>query len=148
MFPLGQGSGGGDGLTFVTGAEVFQFNSNQIPGPQRPTGILGMWVDATNLTAGKNLIIKTPTQTFIFAGGNQGYIPITASVPFTMSVSTNAGTGTVVVILYNFNPLFTGSVAVAPPVAGGTGTVGTAGSGSSGVGGGSPITGGRPMLEL
>lgn len=148
MYVLGQGSGGGDGLDFVTGAEIFVFNSNQVSGPQHPTGILGAWVDATSLTAGKNLIIKTPTQTFIFAGGNQGYIPITSPMPFTIQVSTNGGTGVVAIILYNYNPLFTGSVAVAPTTTGG----GSAGSGSGGSGGGSGFGetggsgGGRPTL--
>lgn len=149
MYSLGAGPGGGDGLTFATGNEVFQFNSNQIPGPQRPSGILGMWVDATNLTAGKNLIIKTANQIFVFAGGAQGYIPITSPVPFNVSVSTNGGLGTVAVILYNYNPLFTGSVTTAPAVGGSSGG---SGSGSQGSGGGSGFGesggsgGGRPTF--
>lgn len=133
-FPLGSGNGGGDGLDFAVGTEVFQFNTNQIPGPQRPSGIQGMWVDASSLTVGKNLTITTPTQTFVFAGGNQGYIPITVGVPLTLKITSNGGTGTVFIILYNYNPLFTGSVSTAPvtPAGGGTG-----GSGTSGSGGGS-----------
>ena len=145
-FSLGAGNGGGDGMDFAVGTETFQFNTNQIPGPQRPSGILGMWVDATNLTAGKNLIITTPTQTFVFGGGNQGYIPITAGVPFTMKITSNGGTGTVFIILYNYNPLFTGSVSTAP--AAGSSSGGSTGSGTSGGGGGTVQTSGRPLLEL
>lgn len=133
-------------MNFVVGTEVFQFNTNQIPGPQRPSGILGMWVDATNLTAGKNLIITTPTQVFVFGGGNQGYIPMTAGVPLTITVTTNGGTGTVFIILYNYNPLFTGSISTAP-VAGGAGGA-SGGSGTSGAGGGALQTSGRPLLEI
>ncbi|HXT74617.1 MAG TPA: hypothetical protein VN785_12260 [Candidatus Angelobacter sp.] len=132
MFPLGSGNGGGDGMNFAVGTEVFQFNTNQVPGGQRPSAILGMWVDARNLTAGKNLIITTPTQTFVFAGGNQGYVPITAPMPLNITITTNGGTGTVFMILYNYNPLFTGSVATAPP----QGTVSSGGGGISGTGGG------------
>lgn len=140
MFPLGQGQGGGDGLDFVTGAEVFQFSSNQIPSMQKVSGILGMWVDATDLETGKNLVIQTPTQTFVFAGGNQGYVPITCQMPFSMKVSTTGGgTGQVYINLYNYNPLFTGSVATATPT-----PANSSGSGNYGNDGGSPGGGQTP----
>jgi hypothetical protein len=129
MYPLGQSSGGGDGLDFVAGTEIFQFSSEQIPGPQRPSSILGMWVDATNLTAGKNLTIKTAWQTFVIAGGNQAYIPITVQKgPFSLTVSSGGGQGVVIVILYNYNPLFTG----APGIAGAGGGAGGSGGSSGG----------------
>lgn len=149
MYPLGQASGGGDGLTFATGAEVFQFNSEQVQGPQRPSAIMGMWVDATALTAGKNLTIKTGSQVFVFAGGNQGYIPITAQKgPIVITVSTNAGMGTVFVILYNYNPLFTGAPGIAVPAGGSSGGSGGTGGygGSSLIDQGSGNPGGRPLL--
>ena len=147
QFVVGQGPGGGDGLTFATGSEVFQWSSNQTPGAQQPSGILGAWVDATGLSTGKTLQIKTPNQTFQFAAGAQGYIPITAQMPFTATISSpNGGTGTVTVIFYNYNPLFTGSVATAPAAGSETGS----GGGSPGYSGGGyqPGRGGENQPEL
>lgn len=140
-FVLGQSSGGGDGLNFAVGTEVFQFSTNQIRSPQRPSGILGMWVDATNLTTGKNLIIQVGAQTFIFAGGggttpSQGYVPITTAMPATFKITSGGGTGQITLILYNYNPLFTGSVATASQSSVG------GGGGASGSGGGGGVSGG------
>jgi hypothetical protein len=132
MLVLGTGPGGGDGLNFAVGTEVFQFNSNQSPGAQKLSGILGAWVDASNLTAGKNLVLQTATQKFVIAGGSQAYVVFTSTMPFSLSISSGGGTGTVTVILYNYNPLFTGTVAGAPVGASGTG--GSSGGGSGGTG--------------
>jgi len=152
MYPMGQGQGGGDGLNFATGAEVFQFDSETVPGPQKPSAIMGAWIDASAMAAaaGKNLVITTPYQTFVFAAGNQGYIPIT--IPKGKAVikinAQGAPTGIVTVIFYNYNPLFTGSVATAPPqgtyTGGGTGGSGGGGGGGFGETGGSG--GGRPTF--
>lgn len=143
MYPVG--TNGGDGMVFATGAEQFQFSTEQIPGPQRPSAIMGAWVDASAMAAaaGKNIVITTPWQTIIFAAGNQGYIPITVQRgPFTCVISAQgAAIGTLKVIFYNYNPLFTGSVATAP-ASGGSGSGGGSSGGSSGSGGGFAETGG------
>lgn len=141
MYPLGTGPGGGDGMNFAVGTEVFQWNPESIQSHVKPSAILGLWVDARNLTAGKNLIITTPYQVFVFAGGNQGYIPMTSQMPFQMTVTTNGGTGVVNMIAYNYNPLFTGAPGIAAP-SGGSGSGGGTGGGSGGSGGGFGETGG------
>lgn len=144
MFPLGQGNGGGDGLDFVAGTEIFQFNSNQIQSVKKPSGIYGAWIDATALTSGKNLILKTPYQTVVVAGGSQQYVIFTSPMPFQLTVTTNGGTGVVNIVLYNFNPLFTAAGGAGAPI-GGSGS----GGGSYGGGGGSGYEGGgggKPTL--
>ena len=145
MYPVGTGDGGGDGLNFATGNEVFQFSTNQVRGPQRPSAIMGAWVDASAMAAaaGKNIVITTPFQTFVFAAGNQGYIPVTVQPgPFTCTIKAQGGaTGLLNLIFYNYNPLFTGSVATAPAAGGGGSGGGTSG-GSGGSGGGFAETGG------
>jgi hypothetical protein len=147
MYVLGSGPGGGDGMTFTTGSEVYEWTSNQLPGPKQPSGILGAWVDAAGIESGKNLIVQTPTQTFQFAGGTQGYVPITSSMPFSLKVSTSgSGTGTANVTLYNYNPLFTGSVATAPGGSGSSGSPGSSGYSGSGAGGNQGGGGNRPEL--
>lgn len=149
QFVLGSQSGGGGGVTFALGTEVFQFNSNQTPGSQPPRRILSMWVDASGLTTGKNLVITTPFQTFTIAGGTPGgYIVLIAPVPFTITFSTNAGTGTIFLIAYEFNALFVGAPGARVAGAGG----GTGGSGGTGGGGGGGFAetggsgGGRPTF--
>lgn len=126
QYVLGTGSGGGDGMDFATGNEVFTWSSESVPSGVKPKRIISLWVDASGLTAGKNLIIKTPTQQIVVAGGQQTYVVATLNAPFTMQVSTNAGTGTVNVTAYDYNALYTG-----------TSTASTAGTGTSGGSGGS-----------
>lgn len=132
QYVLGTGNGGGDGMTFATGNEIFQWNSESIPYGFRPRQIISLWVDATGLTTGKNLILKTPTQQFVFAGGTQGYAIATLNAPFTMTITTNGGTGTVNVTAYDYNTLYTGLNTGTGTSSGTTQTTG----GSSGGGGG------------
>lgn len=151
------GSGGDDGLiNFVTGAEVYTFDSNSIRGNEKPAAITAAWIDASNLAAGKTLTIQCSNgQKFVLqnttaaAGqGPQGYFIIPLPAPFRITVTTNNGAAlTVVIILYNYNVAFTGfqtgnqlpasaaSVA-ATGSGGGTGGGGTGGGGISGGGGG------------
>lgn len=110
-YPMGQGSGGGDGFAFATGNEIYGFNTEQIQGPQKPSGIFGIWGDATGITAGKNIYVQIGTQKFVFQGGatGQGYIPVNAVVPANVKITADAGAvGTFYCELYNFNPLFSG----------------------------------------
>jgi hypothetical protein len=154
------GSGGDDGaVVFVTGLETYVFDSNSIRGPQKPKAITAAWIDATNLAAGKSLVIQCSNgQKFILqnttaaAGqGPQGYFIIPLPAPFKITVTTNNGAGvTVVIILYNYNVAFTGfqtgsylpaSATSSSAASGGSGG-GTGGGGFSGGGGfrGCPIT--------
>lgn len=146
QYVLGTGNGGGDGMDFVAGTEVFQWNSESIPYGLKPRRIISLWIDASGLTAGKNLIIKTPTQTIVVAGGQQTYAIATLNAPFTMSISTNGGTGTVNVTAYDYNVLYTGLPTTGSSASSGT-TAATGGSGGGGYqGGGSGGGGGRGFL--
>lgn len=142
-FVLGPAFGGGDGLNFATGAEVFSFNSSSIQGPIKPSAIMSMWIDASALgTATPNtavLKIVTPTQTFIVQGGTQGYLICTSQVPFTLQISCSgaANTGTVKMILYNYNALNTGNFATGA----GVGAGGTSSPSNPSGGGGGGISG-------
>jgi hypothetical protein len=148
-FPIGSGPGGGDGVTFVTGNEIFQWQSNQTPGPQEPSGIQGMWLDATALAANKHVQVAYEDQAPQFAAGTQGYFPIPSSKkPFVAQISSpDGGTGLVKITFYNYNPLFTGAISVAPASGSQTGSGAGGGSGYSG-GGFTPPSegGGRPTL--
>jgi hypothetical protein len=152
------GSGGNDGaINFLTGAEVFTFDSNSILGPQKPAAITAAWIDATNLAAGKTLTVQCSNgQKFVLqntsaaAGqGPQGYFIIPLPAPFTITVTTNNGAAvSVTIILYNYNVAFTGlqaaaSAGAAVASAAATGTSGGSGSGGSGGGGISGGGGGR-----
>jgi hypothetical protein len=142
--PKGEGRKGyplqvnGPNVTFLTGAEVYEWKSNSL-GVGSPSAIMGAWVDATNVAQGKQLTLNfnNGLQVFDIPGGSQGYIVCTVQAPVDLIVTTNNGAGvTVTIILYNYNPLFTGSVSTnsaPPPVAGGTTGGGTGGSGGGGI---------------
>jgi uncharacterized membrane protein YgcG len=146
-FPLatnnGSGAGNDGSINFVTGAEVFQFTSESIQGPRKPAAISSMWVDASNLAAGKTLTIQASNgQKFVVAGGTQGYYIIPLPAPFILTIMTNAGAAVSVnVTLYNYNVAFTGfesqsaSSAAKAATGGGTGNGGTGGGGTGGSGG-------------
>lgn len=137
QYDLGQSSGGGDGITFAIGNEVFTWNSNSVPSSVKPRRIISLWIDATGLTAGKNLIVQAGRQTFVVPGGtSQGFSIFAGNPPFNVQISTNGGTGTVHVIAYDYNVLFTGTSS------GGGSVVQASGSGSSGAGGGGQSYGG------
>lgn len=143
QYVLGTGQGGGDGMNFATGTENFQWNSEAIPFGYKPRRIISLWIDASNLTAGKNLIVQTPTQKVVVAGGNQTYATLTLNAPFTMSVTTNGGTGTVEITAYDYNVLYTGLPAGSGASSGsGSGTGSSGGSSGGGFSGGSSGTGG------
>lgn len=131
QYVLGVGNGGGDGMDFAAGTEVFQWNSESVPYGFKPRRIISLWVDASQLTSGKNLTIKTPTQTIVIAGGSQTYAVATLNAPFTMTITTNGGTGVVNVTAYDYNVLYTGL-----PVAAASSGAGSGGSGGGGGGGG------------
>lgn len=126
-------------LNFVTGSEVFQWTSNSMQAQgRRPSGILSAWLDATGLTAGKNLIVSNGTIQVEIAGGSQSYVLLPTPLPGTVTISTNGGTGTVTVVLFNFNVNALGSYVVAGSSGSGSG----AGSSGGGGGGGYAPTGG------
>jgi hypothetical protein len=90
-------------MTFTDGSERFSFTTESLPGHRKPSGILTMWVDATQIEQGKNVLIKTDIVTIPVPGGRSGYIPVTSRTPFEMEVySDDAATGTIVVRLFNF----------------------------------------------
>lgn len=130
----------GPNVTFLTGDEIFEWKSNAL-GVGAPSAIMGAWVDASDVAEDAELILNFNGgfQVFQIPGGSQGYIVCTAQAPVDLLVSTTNGAAvTCTVILYNYNPLFTGSIstnAATPPVAGGT-TGGGAGGGTGGGGGG------------
>ena len=121
--PLNQPNG--NGITFVTGNEVFEFDSKSL-GNAEVSGVYGAWVDASQLlplnavaqqSNNLKIVISSASglsQTFIVPFGTQGYIVVIAPkhVSITISAfSTNAEgplNGQAFVILYNFNPLFSG----------------------------------------
>ena len=127
IFPLGVSNGGVDGMDFATGAEVFQFNTNNVVGQQKPKVIYSAWVDATAVTAGKNIQLKTPFQNIVVTGGTQQFVIILAPAPFWIIVtSPGGGTGQVYINLYYFNPLFAGGPGgrASSPISGGSGAGG------------------------
>lgn len=149
QYVLGASSGGGDGMNFAAGTEVFQWGSEAVPYGLKPRRIISLWIDASALTAGKNLTITTPTQKIVVAGGTQTYAIATLNAPFTMSISTNGGTGIVNVTAYDYNVLYTGlssGVTSSPGSAGTTGTTGGGSGGSGGYQGGGSGGGGRSYL--
>jgi len=144
-YELGQGAGGGDGMNFATGAEIFNFSTNQIPEAQRPSGIMGAWIDATAMAAaaGKQVTVQIGTQVFVVLAGTQTYVVCAQTVPCNTKVTAQGGaTGQCQVTLYNYNPLFTGQGAVSTAASGGGGAGGTGGGGAPGGYGGSGGGGG------
>jgi uncharacterized membrane protein YgcG len=135
-------------IDFSTGNEVFEWKSNALGGA-KPSAIMGAWVDATAFTSSQTLTIKVNNglQTFQIQGGTQGYIIITAPEPFQAEISSGGATGLVTVVFYNYNPLFTGSVATSsssPSQASGSGGGGAAPASSGG--GGVRSGGGRAIF--
>lgn len=129
FFPL-------QGIAFVTGAEVFTWSSASL-GAGQPSHIVSAWVDASNIAAGKLLTLNfnNGQQIISVAGGSQGYIVITTQSPVNLTITTNNGAAAnCIVILYNYNSLYTG-------VFGGGGNAAGGGGGSSGSGGGSKPAG-------
>lgn len=139
-------------IVFTTGAEVYQFNSLAL-GNSPFSGILSAWVDASNFADTLFLIftINNGAQVIKVQGGTQGYVIITAQMPMTITITISAAPAAATalqVILYNYNALFTGSVATAPAIASGSGGgISSGGSGGSGGGsGGLSPSGGRHVL--
>jgi len=154
-FPLatnnsGAGSGDDGSINFVTGAEVFQFTSESIRGPKKPAAISSMWVDATNLTAGKILTIQASNgQKFVIPAATQGYFIIPLPAPFILTITTNNGGAVAVnVTLYNYNVAFTGfqNQGSASAAKAGYSGAGSGGGGGYGGGGGTGGSGGRGIL--
>jgi hypothetical protein len=154
-YELGQGAGGGDGMDFATGNETFTFNTTQIPEAQRPSGIMGAWIDATGMAvgAGTQVTVKIGTQTFVVTAGTQAYVVAAQTVPCLTVVTAQGGAmGQLQVTLYNYNPLFTGQSNAAVPGgassggSGGSSGGGTSGGGGGGGGGGGTGGGGRPIV--
>ncbi len=126
------------GLVFVSGAEVFTWSSSSL-GAGAPSHIVSMWVDTTGLAAGKTLTlnINNGQQIVVVQTGQQGYVVVTVQMPFSVLISTNNGAAvTPIVILYNYNALYTG-------MSGAGGGAGSTGSGGAGGGGGGTGGGGN-----
>lgn len=140
--PLNQVNG--NGITFATGGEVFQFDTKSL-GNAEVSGIYGAWVDASQLTINAappavnylKIIVSSAnglSQTFLVPTGSQGYLVIIAPKHVTVTITTqNIGgvAGQAQVILYNFNPLFSGvdtNGASAAANAGATGVTAQAGT--------------------
>lgn len=140
QYVLGTGFGGGDGMDFAIGTEVFEWNSDSVPSGVKPKRIITLWIDATNLTAGKNLIVKSKTQQVVIPGGQQDYVVFTVSAPFTITISTNGGTGVVNVTAYDFNAIYTGTSSGS--TAGASSGGGSGGTGGGGYSGGTNYGGG------
>lgn len=149
--PQGEGRKGyplfgpnGPQISFLTGAEVFEWKSNSL-GVGTPSAILGAWVDATGISDNTKQVtinFNNGYQVFDIQGGEQGYIVCTPQAgPVDVQITTNNGAACeVTVILYNYNPLFTGlepgqAAAGAPPVGSQSGS----GSGGTGGGGTGPV---------
>lgn len=131
--------GGGGPITFTTGNEVFTLDTNSFPDRVKPSAILSMWVDASNVPAGKNLFIQIGAQLFTIAGGTPGgYLIVTPGQnPVEISITTNGGAGpyTIAVILYNYNVFFTGQGGGNAPIGAGSGGTPSTGRGIGGPGG-------------
>jgi len=158
-FPLGSQAGGGGGFTFgAAGTDVFTFTSLSIGGQLKPSGILSMWIDATQISAGtgtaKNLKIQLQNQLIVVPLGSQGYIIVTSEMPFTLTATidgTLQNPGTANVILYNYNVFYTGSTyagrtspvgvptATSPAAPSAGSFPGSVGSGGGGRGRGGPV---------
>jgi hypothetical protein len=151
-YELGQGAGGGDGMNFAVGTEVFTYTTLKLPQAQQPSSIMGAWIDTTAMAAGagKQVTVQIGTQTFVVTAGSQTYVVCAQTVPLNVTVTAQGGaTGQVQVTLYNYNPLFTGQGAVAAAAATGGARGGSqnAGGGAGGSGGGGGTAGGgRPIL--
>lgn len=97
-----------NGATFVSGVEVFGFNSSNLA-PAPPTSIVSMWVDATLIAPAVSVIINTGLQNIVVQGGTQKYIILTCQNPLQLTISlSGVGAGNVPIILYNYNVEFTG----------------------------------------
>jgi hypothetical protein len=138
--PLNQQGGGG--ITFATGAEVFSFDTKSL-GNAEVSGIYGAWVDASQLTLGTSpninylkIVVSSSSgisQTFLTPTGSQGYIVIIAQKHVSVLITTqNVGgvAGSCQVILYNYNPLFTGVDTTGASAAAGAGAAGAASQGT------------------
>lgn len=119
QYILGTGNGGGDGMDFAVGTEVFQWSSENIPYGLKPKRIITLWVDCSAIAAG-TITIQTGTQKFVFTAASQGYVILTMNAPFTMKVSATGATGLVNITAYDFNANYTGTADVAPATASGT----------------------------
>lgn len=101
-------------VTFVTGAELFGFNSGNLA-PAPPTSIVSMWVDATLIAPAVSVIINTGLQNIVVQGGTQKYIILTCQNPLAATISlSGVGAGNVPIILYNYNVEFTGVFTTKP----------------------------------
>jgi hypothetical protein len=118
------GISGMAGLSFATGTEVYQWDTNSLQGPQRMSALLSAWVDATAVPVAaptdppQFLYVKIGRQTFAIPAGTQTYLVCTPVMPANIIISTNAGASdppyVVQVILYNYNVNFTGGIATVP----------------------------------
>lgn len=134
-------------LNFATGSEVFQWTSNSMQAQgRRPSGILSAWLDATGLTAGKNLIVSNGTIQVEIAGGSQSYVLLPTPLPGTVTISTNGGTGVVTVVLFNFNVNALGSYVVAGSSGSGSGVAPSGGGGGGYAPTGGGDSGGHMLL--
>src|SRR6266567_4566601 len=98
------------GLVFATGAEIFTWSSASM-GAGQASHIISMWVDTTSLAAGKTLTlnINNGQQIIVVPTATQGYVVVTIQMPFNVVITTNnAAACTPIVILYNYNALYTG----------------------------------------
>jgi len=109
-YVLGASAGGGDGLPFLVGNEIFTFNSENINSFVKPKSIQSIWIDAFNLTASQLINLFFNEQQVVIAGGKQGYIVLAVKVPFILKVTSSGGIGTVNIILYNYNVFYTGAI--------------------------------------
>lgn len=115
-YALGTGPGGGDGMTFDTGAEIFTWNSDSVPNGVKPRRIVSLWIDCSAITAGA-INISIGRQNFVFTGaaggGPQGFVVCTANAPINIRVSSVGATGLVNITAYNYNANYTGTTAEA-----------------------------------
>jgi hypothetical protein len=92
------------GILFVTGNEVFSFDSNALQIQGKLSSIVCAWIDATGLTHGKSLYLTNGMERLVIPGGTQGYYAVTTAMPMNATISADAGAaGAITINLFNFS---------------------------------------------
>lgn len=90
-------------MSFSAANEVYQFSSESIRSPQKLSQILTLWIDASQVPAGKNIYVNSGSQKLQITGGSQGYYAVSVAMPANFIINSDNNTvGTLGMIAYNY----------------------------------------------